>query len=36
LSIAFVRVWLEKGLYIKKKWVSVDVDENLKTLWFKE
>lgn len=36
LSIAFVRVWMEKGLYIKKKWISVDVDENLKTLWFKE
>jgi hypothetical protein len=36
LSAAFIRVWLEKGLYIKKKWISVDVDENLKTLWFKE
>ena len=35
LSTAFVRIWLEKGLYIKKKWISVDVDENLKTLWFK-
>jgi len=36
LSIAFVRIWLEKGLYIKKKWVSIDVDEILETLWFKE
>jgi len=36
LSIGFIRIWLEKGLYIKKKWISVDVDENLKTLWFKE
>ncbi len=35
-SATFVRIWLEKGLYIKKKWISIDVDENLKTLWFKE
>jgi len=36
LSIGFIRVWLEKGLYIKKSWISVDVDEILETLWFKE
>lgn len=36
LSSAFVRIWLEKGLYIKKKWISIDVDEILETLWFKE
>ena len=36
LSIGFIRVWLEKRLYIKKSWISVDVDEILETLWFKE
>jgi len=35
-SIVFLRIWLEEGIYVKKKWISVDVDELLETPWFKD
>ena len=35
-SIVFLRIWLEEGIYVKKKWISIDVDELLETPWFKE
>jgi hypothetical protein len=34
-SITFVRVWLEKALFIEKKWISIDIDEIQHTPWFK-
>ncbi|MDY6958895.1 MAG: hypothetical protein SVK08_07020 [Halobacteriota archaeon] len=33
-SITFLRVWLEEGIFIKKRWISVDVDELTETPWF--
>ncbi|MDY6864375.1 MAG: hypothetical protein SVY15_00180 [Halobacteriota archaeon] len=35
-SITFLRVWLEEGIFIKKRWISVDVDELTGTPWFNE
>jgi|GEM_PF-4984013 len=35
-SITFLRVWLEEGIFIKKRWISVDVDELTDTPWFKD
>ncbi|MDY6966606.1 MAG: hypothetical protein SVM80_11700 [Halobacteriota archaeon] len=35
-SIVFLRIWLEEGIFIKKRWVSVDVDELISTPWFKD
>lgn len=35
-SIVFLRIWLEEGIYVKKKWISVDMDELLKTPWFSD
>jgi hypothetical protein len=34
-SISFIRVWIEESLVQeKKKWISVDVDEILNSIWF--
>jgi hypothetical protein len=35
-SLAFLRILLEEGLFIKKKWLSIDIDELLATPWFDE
>ncbi|MHA1606724.1 MAG: hypothetical protein ACTSWP_04160 [Candidatus Freyarchaeota archaeon] len=35
-SVTFIRVLHEKDPRRNVEWVSVDVDENLKTPWFKE
>lgn len=33
-SIVFLRMWVEEGLYVKKSWISIDIDELLDTPWF--
>lgn len=35
-SLIFLRVVVEKALFIDKKWLSVDCDEIKNTLWFRE
>lgn len=36
LSISFIRIILEEGLYYKQRWASIDIDELINTPWFAE
>ena len=35
-SAYFIRILNEKALFIDKQWISIDIDESKKSLWFSD